>query len=58
MCRVPRACPALTLVTLPPSPRPCARQVSAFQRHVRGDCTQLTDHISKQMNELNMERCR
>ncbi|PSC75867.1 DNA (cytosine-5)-methyltransferase 1-like [Micractinium conductrix] len=32
--------------------------VSAFQQYVRGDCTNLTDHISKQMNELNLERCR
>jgi hypothetical protein len=32
--------------------------VSAFQQHVRGDCCLLTEHISKQMNELNLERCR
>lgn len=32
--------------------------MSAFQQYVRGDCTLLTDHISKQMNELNLERCR
>ena len=32
--------------------------ISAFQRHVRGDCSRLTEHISKQMNELNLERCR
>ena len=32
--------------------------MSAFQRHVRGDCTVLTEHISKAMNELNLERCR
>lgn len=38
--------------------RPATVQVSSFQRYVRGDCTQLTDHISKQMNELNLERCR
>lgn len=31
---------------------------SAFQRAIRGDCTVLADHISKQMNELNLERCR
>ena len=31
---------------------------SAFQRAVRGNCTRLMDHISKQMNELNLERCR
>lgn len=31
---------------------------SAFQRAVRGDCTRLFDHISKQMNDLNLERCR
>lgn len=32
--------------------------ISAFQRHVRGNCSLLTEHISKQMNELNLERCR
>jgi DNA (cytosine-5)-methyltransferase 1 len=32
--------------------------VSSFQHYVRGDCTVLTEHISKQMNELNLERCR
>ena len=42
---------------LPPPPPPFL-QVSAFQRHVRGDCTVLTEHISKAMNELNLERCR
>ena len=31
---------------------------SAFQRAVRKDCTRLMDHISKQMNDLNLERCR
>ena len=32
--------------------------VSAFQRKIRGKCTVLQDHICKQMNELNLERCR
>jgi len=32
--------------------------VSAFQKAIRGECTMLYDHISKQMNELNLERCR
>ena len=32
--------------------------LSAFQRTIRGDCTVLTDHVSKTMNELNLERCR
>ncbi len=32
--------------------------VSAFQRAIRGDATVLHDHISKRLNELNMERCR
>ena len=42
-----------------PSPSPLPPlQVSAFQQHVRGDCSLLTEHISKQMNELNLERCR
>lgn len=40
-----------------PAP-PTITQVSSFQHYVRGDCTLLTDHISKQMNELNLERCR
>jgi len=46
-------------VPVPSSLLSCAPpQVSAFQQYVRGDCTLLTDHISKQMNELNLERCR
>lgn len=32
--------------------------ISAFQRHIRGNSTALRDHISKEMNELNLERCR
>lgn len=32
--------------------------MSAFQKKIRGDCTVLRDHICKQMNELNLERCR
>ncbi|BDA51554.1 DNA (cytosine-5)-methyltransferase 1B [Coccomyxa sp. Obi] len=32
--------------------------VSAFQKAIRGDCTVLHDHICKEMNELNLERCR
>ncbi len=32
--------------------------VSAFQMAIRGDCTVLHDHICKEMNELNLERCR
>ncbi|DBB09374.1 TPA: hypothetical protein ACH3X3_007949 [Trebouxia sp. C0006] len=32
--------------------------VSAFQKKIRGECTVLRDHICKQMNELNLERCR
>jgi DNA (cytosine-5)-methyltransferase 1 len=31
---------------------------SAFQRAIRGDNAVLIDHISKTMNELNLERCR
>lgn len=31
---------------------------SSFQKFIRGDNTVLYDHISKQMNELNLERCR
>ena len=32
--------------------------VSAFQKKIRGEETVLRDHICKQMNELNLERCR
>ena len=32
--------------------------VSAFQKKIRGGNIVLRDHICKQMNELNLERCR
>jgi len=32
--------------------------VSAFQKRVRGQQTVLKDHICKEMNGLNLERCR
>lgn len=32
--------------------------VSAFQRMIRGRASVLRDHICKEMNELNLERCR
>ena len=32
--------------------------VSAFQKKIRGECSVLRDHMCKQMNELNLERCR
>ena len=32
--------------------------ISAFQGQIRGSSTLLRDHISKEMNELNLERCR
>lgn len=32
--------------------------VSAFQKRVRGEETVLRDHICKEMNPLNLERCR
>ncbi|KAK3183307.1 hypothetical protein Dsin_030593 [Dipteronia sinensis] len=32
--------------------------VSWFQKKIRGDMLVLTDHISKEMNELNVIRCR
>ena len=39
--------------------RTCAGPaVSAFQKKIRGGNTVLRDHICKQMNELNLERCR
>ena len=47
-----------TLTRALPSLPPCPPQVSAFQKYVRGTTTRLYEHISKQMNELNMERCR
>ena len=31
---------------------------SEFQRRIRGEQAVLLDHISKNMNELNLERCR
>lgn len=32
--------------------------VSWFQKKIRGNTTVLTDHISKEMNELNLIRCK
>lgn len=32
--------------------------ISAYQRFIRGRATTLHDHICKEMNELNLERCR
>jgi DNA (cytosine-5)-methyltransferase 1 len=32
--------------------------VSAFQRLMRSKAEVLRDHICKEMNELNLERCR
>eukprot|EP00891_Asterochloris_glomerata_P001829 jgi/Astpho2/1829/fgenesh1_pm.00038_%23_4_t len=32
--------------------------VSEFQQFIRGNCNVLHDHISKMMNDLNLERCR
>jgi len=31
--------------------------VSWFQKKIRGEMVVLTDHISKEMNELNLIRC-
>ena len=31
--------------------------MSAFQKRIRNGATVLTDHICKEMNELNLERC-
>jgi DNA (cytosine-5)-methyltransferase 1 len=31
---------------------------SAYQRFIRGKNTVLLDHVCKEMNELNLERCR
>jgi len=32
--------------------------VSWFQRQIRGDCVRLTEHICKELNPLNFERCK
>lgn len=32
--------------------------MSAFQKRIRGGATKLRDHICKEMNALNLERCR
>ena len=32
--------------------------MSAFQKRIRGGATVLSDHICKEMNPLNLERCR
>ena len=32
--------------------------MSEFQQCIRGNCDVLHDHISKMMNDLNLERCR
>ena len=32
--------------------------VSAFQKRIRANAAVLKDHICKEMNELNLERCR
>lgn len=31
--------------------------ISWFQKKIRGSMNMLTDHISKEMNELNLIRC-
>ena len=41
------------------SPAPSAGPaVSAFQKKIRGEETELREHICKEMNALNLERCR
>ena len=37
---------------------PAGPAVSEFQQCIRGNCDVLHDHISKMMNDLNLERCR
>ncbi len=32
--------------------------ISAYQKFIRGKATSLKHHISKGMNELNLERCK
>ena len=40
------------------SVRSAGAPLSEFQRRIRGGQAVLLDHISKNMNELNLERCR
>ena len=37
---------------------PVGPPVSAFQKRIRANASVLKDHICKEMNELNLERCR
>ena len=39
------------------APRGAGPPVSAFQKRIRNGAAVLTDHICKEMNELNLERC-
>lgn len=40
------------------APKFAGPAVSAFQKKIRGEETELHDHICKEMNALNLERCR
>lgn len=49
-------CPALLLVrdVMPYSKQP----ESAYQEKIRGKATELRDHICKEMNPVNLHRCK
>ena len=58
---------AMPPFSLPPPPLPPLDSevmqysngaTSAYQRFIRGKATDLRDHVCKEMNELNLERCR
>ena len=35
-----------------------SRPLSAYQRFIRGNAKVLSDHVCKELGELNLERCR
>ena len=45
-------------ITSPPACICAGPQQSAFQREMRDGAAALTHHIAKEMNELNLERCK
>ncbi len=34
------------------------KPTSAYQRFIRGKATVIRDHVCKEMNDLNLERCK
>ena len=51
-------CSVCTCCLFPSGAAGAGPAISAFQKAIRGDCEVLRDHICKEMNELNLERCR